>query len=174
MEDQRREFRKGQTNFELDSIFVCSTPPLSDLTVSLDVKPPNDPKTVRDAIDKNDSLDEKAQSLMTIKIVAPDEFDEVVFPEEFNSIAGAGQGSTGPKKPNLTMSVPSGGDSDAIMKSVASIPKAEVPAHSDSAVTLLQKKLPLLSIFRLGLYRVRHWCSELWRVQRRHNLRCRV
>ncbi|KAK2949905.1 hypothetical protein BLNAU_15134 [Blattamonas nauphoetae] len=58
MEEQRREFRKGQTSFELDSIFVCSTSPLSDLTV------------------------------------APDEFDEVVFPEEFNRISDAGQGST--------------------------------------------------------------------------------
>ncbi|KAK2947511.1 hypothetical protein BLNAU_17531 [Blattamonas nauphoetae] len=51
-----------------------------------------------------------------LKIIAPDEFDEVVFPEEFNSISGAGRGST---------------------------------------ATLPQKKLPLPSIFRLGLYRVR-------------------
>ncbi|KAK2955887.1 hypothetical protein BLNAU_9238 [Blattamonas nauphoetae] len=118
MEEQRRGFGKGQISFELDSVFVCSTTPLSDLTVSLDIKPSNNPKTVRDAIDKNDGLDKKAQSLWIIKIIALDEFDEVVFPEEFNIIAGAGQSNTGPKKPNLTMSVPSGGDSDAKMKKV--------------------------------------------------------
>ncbi|KAK2954016.1 hypothetical protein BLNAU_10979 [Blattamonas nauphoetae] len=155
MEEQRREFRKGQTGFELDSIFVCSASPLSDLGVSLDIKTSNHPKTVRDAIDKNDGLDEIAQSLWTIKIIAPDEFDEVVFPEEFNSISGAEQGSTGPKKPNLTISVPSGGDSDDKTKKVSrafqkqkfqltqilQLLTARIKDVTDTA-TLLQKKLP--------------------------------
>ncbi|KAK2945956.1 hypothetical protein BLNAU_12200 [Blattamonas nauphoetae] len=47
--------------------------------------------------------------LESIFIIAPDEFVEVVFPEEFNIVVGAVQGNTGPKKPNLTTSVPSGG-----------------------------------------------------------------
>ncbi|KAK2964037.1 hypothetical protein BLNAU_1118 [Blattamonas nauphoetae] len=154
MEEQRREFRKGQTGFELDSIFVCSASPLSDLGVSLDIKTSNHPKTVRDAIDKNDGLDEIAQSLWTIKIIAPDEFDEVVFPEEFNSISGAEQGITGPKKPNLTISVPSGGDSDDKTKKVSrafqkqkfqltqilQLLTARIKDVTDTA-TLLQKKL---------------------------------
>ncbi|KAK2961177.1 hypothetical protein BLNAU_3945 [Blattamonas nauphoetae] len=155
MEEQRREFRKGQTGFELDSIFVCSASPLSDLGVSLDVKTSNHPKTVRDAIDKNDGLDEIAQSLWTIKVIVPDEFDEVVFPKEFNSISGAEQGSTGPKKPNLTISVPSGGDSDDKTKKVSrafqkqkfqltqilQLLTARIKDVTDTA-TLLQKKLP--------------------------------
>ncbi|KAK2956203.1 hypothetical protein BLNAU_8767 [Blattamonas nauphoetae] len=155
MEEQRSEFRKGQTGFELDSIFVCSASPLSDLGVSLDVKTSNHPKTVRDAIDKNDGLDEIAQSLWTIKIIAPDEFDEVVFPEEFNIVAGAGQGNTGPKKPNLIISVPSGGDSDDKTKKVSrafqkqkfqltqilQLLTARIKDVTDTA-TLLQKKLP--------------------------------
>ncbi|KAK2950318.1 hypothetical protein BLNAU_14729 [Blattamonas nauphoetae] len=87
--------------------------------------------------------------------IGPDEFDEIVFPEEFNGISGAGQGSTGPKKPNLTISVPSGGDSDDKTKKVSrafqkqkfqltqilQLLTARIKDVTDTA-TLLQKKLP--------------------------------
>ncbi|KAK2939983.1 hypothetical protein BLNAU_25111 [Blattamonas nauphoetae] len=154
MEEQRREFRKGQTGFELDSIFVCSASPLSDLGVSLDIKTSNHPKTVRDAIDKNDGLDEIAQSLWTIKIIAPDEFDEVVFPK--SSTASPARNKAALVRRSRTHHFcPSGGDSDDKTKKVSrafqkqkfqltqilQLLTARIKDVTDTA-TLLQKKLP--------------------------------
>ncbi|KAK2939801.1 hypothetical protein BLNAU_25289 [Blattamonas nauphoetae] len=75
----------------------------------------------------------------------PDEFDEIVFPEEFNGISEA----------ELTISVPSGGDSDDKTKKVSrafqkqkfqltqilQLLTARIKDVTDTA-TLLQKKLP--------------------------------
>ncbi|KAK2941710.1 hypothetical protein BLNAU_23372 [Blattamonas nauphoetae] len=80
MEAQRSDFRKGKTCFELESIFVYSASPLSDVNVALD------------------NQDHRAGRVRRCCV-----------PEEFNIVVGAVQGNTGPKKPNLTTSVPSGG-----------------------------------------------------------------
>ncbi|KAK2943730.1 hypothetical protein BLNAU_21333 [Blattamonas nauphoetae] len=126
MEAQRSDFRKGKTCFELESIFVYSASPLSDVNVALDNQDHRAGRVRRGCVPRRVQHRRRR--------CARQHWSEEAEPHHVCSIWW------GQRRYNE--------------ESITSFPNTEAPTRSDSTATLPQKKLPFPSIYLIDLYRV--------------------